>query len=67
MVYRKLGKTGIEVSSLGFGAMRLPMVKIGKENYVDIDKAVDVIRFAFEKGINYIDCGFIYCSQESKN
>ena len=66
MIYRQLGKTGIEVSALGFGAMRLPMVKIGGEEYVDIDKAVDVIRLAFEKGVNYVDCGFLYCAQESE-
>ena len=66
MIYRQLGKTGIEVSALGFGAMRLPMVKIGGEEDVDIDKAVDTIRLAFEKGVNYVDCGFLYCAQESE-
>ena len=37
MLYRPLGNTGIDVSALGFGSMRLPMVTIGGEEYVDID------------------------------
>ena len=66
LIYRELGKTGVKVSALGFGAMRLPMVSIGDEDYVDLDKAVDTIRFAFQKGVNYIDSGFGYCSSESE-
>jgi len=66
MQYTQLGNTGIEVSRLGFGAMRLPMVEIGDQQYVDIDRAVETIRHAFERGVNYIDTGFVYCSQESE-
>jgi uncharacterized protein len=46
--------------------MRLPMCSIGGNSYVDYDRAVDVIRHAFEKGVNYIDSGFMYCSAESE-
>ena len=66
MIYRELGTTGIQVSALGFGAMRLPMVTIGAHEYVDIDRAVEVIRHAFDKGVNYIDSGFMYCAAESE-
>ena len=66
MQYVDLGKTGYKVSRLGFGAMRLPMVTIGGHDYVDFDKAVEVIHRAFELGVNYIDSGFMYCSQESE-
>lgn len=66
MEYRHLGRTGISVSALGSGAMRLPMVQIGGEQYVDIDRAVEAIRHGFERGINYVDTGFVYCSQESE-
>ena len=31
------GKTGVEVSRLGFGSMRLPMIQIGGQDFVDID------------------------------
>ena len=63
---RDFGRTGVRLSALGFGAMRLPMVQIGSEEFVDLDKAVDAIRHAFEKGVNYIDSGFLYCSKESE-
>jgi len=66
MLYRTLGNTGIKASALGFGAMRLPMVTIGSEEYVDIDRAVDTIRRAIELGVNYIDTGFLYCAAESE-
>jgi predicted aldo/keto reductase-like oxidoreductase len=33
---------------------------------VDVDRAVDVIRHAFSRGVNYIDSGFMYCAQESE-
>lgn len=66
MIYREFGETGIKVSALGFGSMRLPMVNIGAEKYVDIDRAVDVIQLAFERGVNYVDSGFRYCANESE-
>ena len=66
MRYKKFGKSEIEVSALGFGAMRLPEVSIGDVMYPDIEKAVSVIRYGFEKGINYIDSAFLYCHEESE-
>jgi len=66
MEYRPLGKTEYKVSPLGFGSMRLPMVDIGGHDYVDMEKAIEVIHRAFERGVNYIDSGFMYCSQESE-
>jgi predicted aldo/keto reductase-like oxidoreductase len=66
MIYRALGNTGIEVSALGFGSMRLPMVAIGADEYVDIDRAVETITRALDLGVNYIDSGFLYCASESE-
>ncbi len=68
MLYRKLGKTGLEVSILGFGAMRLPIVggirqsieAFDPAKVVDEKEAVRMIRYAVEKGINYFDTAFIY-------
>lgn len=48
MRYRKLGKTGLMVSEIGFGGEWL-------ERH-DEDEAVEVMRYAGEQGINIIDC-----------
>jgi len=66
MQYVTLGDTRYRVSRLGFGSMRLPMVDIGGEQYVDVEEATKVLHRAFELGVNYVDCGFMYCSQESE-
>ncbi len=66
MKKRPLGKTGYEVSPLGFGSMRLPMVDIGGYNYVDLDKAIEALRTALAGGVNYIDSAFLYCEGESE-
>ena len=42
MEYRQLGNTGLEVSQLGFGAMRLPM----KDERVDRELAIPMIHKA---------------------
>lgn len=63
MQYRVLGKTGIKVSALGFGAMRLPTLPDKK---VDRAEAVRVIHRAFELGVNYIDTAYGYHGGESE-
>jgi uncharacterized protein len=66
MIYRELGKTGLKVSQLGFGAMRLPMCGEGDEHRVNRDLAVPMIHRAFEAGVNYIDTAVGYCAQDSQ-
>jgi len=66
MQYVELGNTGYHVSRLGFGSMRLPRIEIGGEEYVDVERAVAVLQRAFDLGVNYVDSGFMYCSQESE-
>jgi len=66
MIYRELGRTGLEVSQLGFGAMRLPMTGEGKEARVDREKAVAMIHRAFDGGVNYIDTAVGYCNHDSQ-
>lgn len=66
MKYRQLGNTGYKVSQLGFGAMRLPMVGIGIDAYVDRDLAIPMIHRAFEAGVNYIDTARGYCNEDSQ-
>jgi hypothetical protein len=66
VIYRTLGRTGLKVSQLGFGAMRLPMHDVDGENRVDRDKAIPMIHRAFEGGVNYIDSAVGYCNSDSQ-
>ena len=58
MEHRKLGSIDWNVSALGFGAMRLPTKKFLPG--VDWDESIKLIRYGIDKGINYIDTGWIY-------
>jgi len=66
MLYRTLGRTGLRVSQLGFGAMRLPMVGDGPEAHVNRDLAIPMVHRAIELGINYFDTAVGYCNQDSQ-
>jgi uncharacterized protein len=54
--YRKFGKLDFQVSALGFGAMRLPM----QEGKVNDAESIKMIRYAIDKGVNYIDTAHPY-------
>lgn len=56
MRYRMLGTTDFKVSSLGFGAMNLPGVSI--------DQSREVLNYALDRGINYIDTAAAYRNSE---
>jgi len=66
MIYKTFGKTGIKVSALGFGAMRLPMKEVDGKKIVDDDLAVPLMQKAFEMGINYVDTAPLYCETLSE-
>lgn len=55
MQYRSYGKDGPEISTLGFGAMRLPARRKGEWGSVNFTKAVAVMRRAMESGVNFFD------------
>jgi len=67
MVYKTFGKTGKNVSALGFGAMRLPMKEIDGKKIVNDDLAVPLMQQAFDMGINYVDTAPLYCEKLSEN
>ena len=62
MQYRPMGRTGVSVSALGFGMLRLPM----KGGHVDFEQTTPMVRRAIEGGVNYIDTGRVYLGGESE-
>jgi hypothetical protein len=63
MRYRTFGKTGAQVSMLGFGAMRLPQLEDGT---CDLEKSVPLLRRGIDLGINYIDTAYVYINGTSE-
>ena len=63
MLYRKIPKTGDELSILGFGLMRLPVTKDGK---IDEPRTIQQIRSAIDQGVNYLDTAWPYHAGESE-
>lgn len=66
MLYRKLGRTELRVSQLGFGAMRLPMQGEGEDARVDRELAIPMLHRAFKGGVNYVDTAVGYCNADSQ-
>jgi len=66
MEYRDFGNTGIRISRLGFGAMRLPEKTVKGKNRIDRDAAIAAILESFKYGVNYIDSAWGYHDGESE-
>ncbi|QQS42509.1 MAG: aldo/keto reductase [Acidobacteriota bacterium] len=58
MEYRKLGKTGLEVSALGYGAVEIGRSAVGQE-LVD-----ELLNSAIDSGLNVIDTAAAYWTSE---
>ncbi len=59
MQYRDFPNLEWQPSALGFGAMRLPIVN-GDQANVDVPETVKMIRYAIDKGVNYVDTAYFY-------
>ena len=57
MVYKEF--QDLKLSALGMGTMRLPLID-GKDEQVDEAKTAEIIAYAFENGINYVDTAWGY-------
>ena len=67
MQYRKFGNTGVNISALGFGCMRLPEIQLSDGTWqVEQDKTNEMLMRAYELGVNYFDTAFFYCHENSE-
>ena len=58
MKYKKLGKSGIKVSEIGFGAWTIALNWWGKE--IEEDEAKRMLKKAYDCGINFFETGDMY-------
>ncbi len=65
MKYRTLGKSGIKVSEIGFGAWTLGLDWWGKK--IEDDEAKRLLKRAYDLGINYFETGDIYGRGKSEH
>ena len=59
MIFKQYGNLGFKVSAVGFGAMRFDMSLTESEN-------ANLIEYAVDKGITYLDTAPGYCSDKSE-
>jgi len=60
MIYSEYGRTGAQVSAVGFGGMRFDQSKSNEEN-------ARLLLYARSKGINYFDSAPQYCDDTSED
>lgn len=63
MLYRKIPKNGDELSILGFGCMRLASKADGS---IDEERATKQVRYAIDRGVNYVDTAWPYHMEQSE-
>lgn len=64
MKYRKLGKSGIKVSEIGFGAWTIGLDWWGKK--IDDDEAIRMLKKAYDLGINLFETADMYGKGKSE-
>lgn len=74
MLYRKFGNSGLTVSILGFGAMRLPIQggtgspfdRLNPNIRIDEEETSKMLNYAVDHGVNYIDTAYPYHGGQSE-
>ncbi|MCA9906098.1 MAG: aldo/keto reductase, partial [Anaerolineae bacterium] len=64
MIYRRLGNTGLIVSALSLGTMQFG--KAMNMGQLDQQQTNEMIKFAIDHGINFIDTANVYSCGESE-
>lgn len=67
MTYRINPSTGDNVSILGYGCMRLPIVQGNSEEKIDQDMCNKLVDYALEHGVNLFDTSPAYCKGQSEH
>lgn len=62
MLYRRMNKVASDLSILGFGCMRLPVTKDGN---IDEKQATQMLRYAIDHGVNYVDTAYPYHNEKA--
>ena len=63
MIYKNF--KGLNLSTLGFGTMRLPTIN-GKNEDIDQEKVNEMFDYAIKNGVNYFDTAWGYHSGNSE-
>ena len=64
MIYKEFQE--IELSALGFGAMRLPTTAGEPNGPIDEKQTAEMVAYAIEHGINYFDTAYGYHDGQSE-
>jgi predicted aldo/keto reductase-like oxidoreductase len=63
MLYRRMKNVDSDLSILGFGCMRLPITRGGD---IDEEQATNMLRYAIDHGVNYVDTAYPYHNGKSE-
>lgn len=66
MQYHEITSEKLNVSLLGYGCMRFP-VEEGDNSRIDFEEAEKLLKYAIQKGVNYIDTAYPYHGGKSED